>query len=435
MGNNFEVYYKKPDQNTLGAARLKAISEGNRVEALTVQTGGIGHASADAAGVSQLALRGRRGVIEDGTLIDRMPAPVLRGNVGVRALMSGFDAPLPSFGGRSFNQVLRERRANGASSIIEEILAGRAASAEGNTLLPEWRSLWDAMRIDLTIRKMARPTVRELIYNVTDTPNATRVMTPTEMYPHGIIFEENNGQGQAVRQGEIMGGEYDSITQKIYAAALTVDLLLTLFGENYTESSVNEAVAIGESGLKDDLALAPIFAHSYVAAAQTAAHVDADATREELLYKTYQDAVDDLGVRRDPITQREIDATGLVLLTSPTDARRAASVLGGGFPASQGIGSYMSMEGAITRIIGYDPETIVANTETKTYTAVPTGKAYLIKPNRRMAIAIKRRLQLNVNMAPNPATLAQEEKAWWFCEAIYNAGISDWIQEVTLPAW
>lgn len=420
-----DVFIKSQSENTLGDQRVAMLNAGNRIVAsptLGAGANALNAATAEAVGVSDIGLRGRTGIITDSALINGMSRPWLQGPMGFKAFANGLDVPLQALGGQTVNQRIQQIQEN-------------QAVADGNSLIPDWKQLWDAWRIDLTIRKVARPTVRELIYNMSDTPNASRTMNITEMLPHAVIFEENNGTGQSVRQAELRGGLLDTATQKIYAAALTFDLLAALFGENYTDTSINDAVARGENGLKDDLALAPIFAHSYVLAAQTPANTTTDATREELLYKTYQDAIKDLGERRDPVTQRLIDASGLILLTSPADARQAASVLGGGFPSSNNSGSYMSLEGQITRIIGYDPEVITGTSEVVSYTAVPTGKAYLIKPNRRMIIAIKRRLQLNVNPNPNPSTLAQEERAWWFCEAIFNEGIDHFIQEVTLPAW
>jgi hypothetical protein len=413
-----ELYIKSPEKNTLGEKRVQAINEGGRLTAAPVMAGGPGAMGAEAVGVSDIRLNGRTGVIDDPGLTNHMPSPVLQSNVNVGAFVSGLEAPLKALNGKSIAQLIRER----------------GLTADGNSLVPEWANLWDAMRIDLTIRKIARPTVRELIYNVSDTPNATRSMNINEMLPHGVIFKENNGTGQSVRQAELRGGLLDTAIQKIYAAGLTWDLMASLFAENYTDTSINDAVAIGESGLKDDLALAPIFAYSYSGDQLTAADTTG-TTREEKWYRTLQNGAEDLGKRRDPVTNRELGATGLILLASPTDAKRAASVLGGSFPAANSNGPFTSLDSTYSRVIGYDPETIVANSETVSYTPVTTGKAYVIKPNRRMIIAIKRRLQLNVNMNPDPATLAQEERAWWFCEALYNAGIEDFIQEVTLPAW
>lgn len=416
-----KVFYKTPGENTLGAERVAIIANGGRLEAAPVQMARAN--TAEAVGISSINLNGRRGIIDDPRLTNDMASPVMQSSIGINAFMSGLDVEQESLGGLTMAQRIREiAQKNGSARM------------EGNSLIPDWRNLWDAMRIDLTIRKVAQPTVRELIYGVVDTPNATRVMTPTEMLPHGVIFKENNGGGEAVRQAELQGGLYDTVIQKIYAAGLTIDLLATLFAENYTDLSINDAVAIGESGLKDDIALAPIFAHSYAAVAQTAADATG-TTREEKLYRTLQNGSEDLGARRDPVTNRELGDSALVLLASPTDARRAQSVMDGKFPAANTTGPFTSLEGVFSRIVGYDPEVITAVSEVVAYTPVPTGKAYIIKLNRRMLIAIKRRLQLNINMNPNPATLAQEERAWWYCEAIYNAGIDDFIQEVTLPAW
>lgn len=419
-----QLYMKTQDENTLGEQRIKRIENGAMINA-SLSPG----AQAAAVGVSNINLAHRRGIISDARLINNMPMPELGRDVGIHALMSGFDVPLNE-AKDTLNTLIKE----GRLSNVANALYGKNLSATANSLPPEWQTLWDANRIDLTIRKVTRPTVRGLIYNETNTPLASQTMNLTEFYPHGIVFEENNGKGQSVRRGDLRAGEADTATQRIYAASLIVDLLATLFNNTYTDSSVNDAVAIGENGLKDDLALNPIFAHTYVAAAKTAANTGG-STREQNLYRTMQDGFEELGERRDPITGRKLGATGLIILANPLDAQRIQSVLGGRFPAANSDGPFLSLESSVSRIIGYDPETIVTESETVTYNAVPTGIVYVIKPNRRMAIAKKRDLQLNVNMNPNPGTLAQEDKAWWFCEAIFNKGIDDFIQEVTLPAW
>jgi hypothetical protein len=416
-----ELFFKTKDTNTLADRRMSAMSKGQRLDALTVPMGGTGLPAMDAVGVSNLNLQGRRGLIDNAAMVNAIGNPVLQGPVGVRSMASGLDAPLEGLGGKT----------------LREVILGKGLKMEGNSLLPDWKNLWDALRVDLTIRKLMRPTIRELIYNVQDTPNATRTMNITEMYPHATVFELNNGTGQSVRQMELMGGQYDTAIQKIYAAGLMVDLQAVLFGNHFTDLSVNDAVAIGEAGIKDELAMAPIFTHTYAAEAQTPVFAGAQVanmTRQELLYNTLNDGQDDLAKRKEASTGREIGGEGLVLVANPNDARHAAQVLKGGFPASNNSGNYMSLDN-ITKVVGYEPEVIIGETETVSYTACPTGKAYLIKPNRHMAVAVKRRLQLNVSMTPNPGALAQEEKAWWFCEAIHNTGIDTHIQEITLPAW
>lgn len=413
-----ELFFKTKDTNTLGDRRMKAISEGGCLEALPVPMGGTGLPAIESVGVSNLNLQGRLGTIDNAAIVNAIGNPVLQGPVGISSMASGLDVQLPGLKGRTMRQVIQDK------SLV----------MEGNSLLPGWKNLWDALRIDLTIRKLMRPTIRELIYNVMDTPNATRTMNITEMFPHAAVFKENNGAGQSVNQMELMGGQFDTATQKIYAAALLVDLQAVLFGNNFTDLSVNDAVAIGEAGLKDEHAMAPIFGFSYVAAALTAAFVLSGATRQELLYNTMLNGVDDLAKRKHPITGREIGADGLVVVATPYDARHIASVIGGGFPSSNESGTYAAIE-SISRVIGYEPEIIVGEAGTTSYTPVTTGKAYLIKPNQDMSVAVKRRLQLNVNMNPAPSTLTQEEKAWWYCEALRNVGIGTYVQEITLPTW
>lgn len=414
-----ELIYKTPDQNTIGERRVQMISEGKSLTATPTAPGVRGVPRMESVGVSDVNMMGRLGVIDDPAVFGNINKPWLQSQIRIGAIMAGLDAPLPKLGNRS----------------IRELIASGGLKMEGNSLPSGWANLWDAMRLDITIRKLSRPTVRELIYNMIDVPNATRTMNLTELYSHNIVFKENNGAGQSVNQGELMAGQYDTATQKIYAAGLIIDLMSVLFNNAYTDQSVNDAVAIAENGIKDDNALAPIFGYSYATAAQTAADTTSGATKYELLYRTIETAVDALGQRTDPITNREIDATGLVLIASPTNAKRIARVISGaGFPANSNSGFYPAID-SISKVIGYEPETIVGTNETTSYTAVTTGKCYIVKPNRRMLVAVKRGLQLNVNQNPNPETLAQAVKSWWFCEALYNAGIADFIQEVTLPSW
>jgi hypothetical protein len=99
-------------------------------------------------------------------------------------------------------------------SVRERIKSGKfnPTKMSTNTLPVDWVNLWDALRIDVSVRKAARGTIRENIYNVTRNPNFTRQVNPTEISPFGIVFEENNGHGQAVPQGETRGGSYDTFS-------------------------------------------------------------------------------------------------------------------------------------------------------------------------------------------------------------------------------
>ena len=196
---------------------------------------------------------------------------------------------------------------------------------------------------------------------------------------------------------------------------------------------VNNAVAIGETGKKDDVALKPIFNYSYSAAAKTAANVTG-ATREENLYLTLEDAIDEIGLRRDPVTQDRLNASNITILAGPTDARRISRVVGGFTNVDQNVKKRPALS-EVTRIVGYEGARIRGRSKDTNYTDVPEGIAYMMIPNRYMLLAAKRRLQMDIDMNPNVLRLARQQLAWWYAEAQYNYGIGYFIQEITLSDW
>lgn len=327
-------------------------------------------------------------------------------------------------------------------SVIDRIKKGtfsmdtlKTAFASGNTLNDNWSDLIDAIRMDLTIKKMANQTVRQFIYDEIQMPNATKDIRPSELYPYGIVFEENNGEGESVRQGANMGGATDTIPMKIYAAGFIWTLLAALFDGTYDLSRLTEGVALGYAAKKDDLAISPILADVYstVGTAKWTAASTVGSLRQELYMNTAMDAIDDLGDRVDPITKRKIIAEGLVALGTAKDMRHLAHVMSG---LGNSTPEKYSALGQITKLIGYEGETIDMPNETVSYTGCTNGIIYLIKPNRYFKIPIKRNLTMEMDAQPNVSTLAQEQRAWYFSEAMYNsAGIANFVQKVTLPAW
>jgi hypothetical protein len=416
-----KLYIKSETQNTIGEERLDRIAEGKSVMAAEYGSGQLGVPRLEAVGVSDERISGNH--LSGRKLDVELGDPVLRGGVNMSSIASGFDVEMPGLG-----MSVREAVENGLYGT------GGRFEMDGSSLIENWQSLWDAMRIDLTVRKTAKATVRELIYNVVDRPDADRVENINEFFPHFFEFVENDGTGQAVDLGELRGGQVDTITQQIYAAGLKYDLQKALFDKTLNMQRVNDGIATAESGKKDDIAIKPIVSATYAGGKATAADTTSGATREELLYKTMANARDDLGIRRDPITDRRVPTTNLIVLTDPLWGPRINDVLDGNIPASPGIGRYSALTG-YSRVIGYEGERLVGNTKTVTYTDIPANTAYVIAPNRRMLIGVKRNLQLDVNMNPNPLNLDREERAWWFCEGIYNDGINYFIQKVTMPTW
>jgi len=316
-------------------------------------------------------------------------------------------------------------------SIIDRIKSGAFASS-GNTLNDNWSDLFDALRMDLTIKKEANNTVRQFIYSEVQMPNATKDIRPSELYPYGVVFEENNGEGQSVRQGANLGGAYDTIAMKIYAAGFIWTLLAALFDGSYDMSRLTEGVALGFAAKKDDLAIYPILSGTYAGAKATAAST-VGTLRQELLMNTLMDSIDDISDRTDPITGRKIVGEGLVALGTSKDMRHLAHVMSGLGNSTPEKYSGLSQ---ITKLIGYEGETIDMPNESVTYTGCTDGTIHLIKPNRYFKIPIKRNLVMEMDATPNVNTLAQEQRAWYFSEAIYNSiGIDSFVQKVTLPTW
>lgn len=338
---------------------------------------------------------------------------------------SGFDIPVKWSDESTMSA--REKIATGAFS----------ASMSSNTLPVDWQNLWDAMRIETTVRKAALPTIREFIYNITTDPNFTRDINPTEINAFGVVFEENDGHGEAVPQGETRGGGYDTFKILIRAAGFTWDLMASLFDRTITPERVMDAVMVGYNAIRDDIAISPILDFSYSGVQQTPAATLSGANRQELLYLTLEDAVDDLADRENPATDRDLNVSSVVVLAHPFDARHISRVANGLPSTNERVYSGIS---EITNVIAYDSEVIRLRDRTVTYTGVTKGKAYMIIPASAveqgyMEIAIKRDLVVEIDEMPDVKTLTQEQRAYWFAEGIWYEGIQYFIQEITLPAW
>lgn len=304
--------------------------------------------------------------------------------------------------------------------------------ASANSLPVDWQTMWDAMRIDISIRKSALDTVRQNFYNVVNMPNSDRTFKVDEFFPYAVTFETNNGEGQSVPQGETRLGQEESIDHVIYAAGWTWTLLSELFNKSMDPQKLSDSVLLGYNAKRDDLSMSPILNFSYSGAQQTAAAVLSGANRQELLYLTLEDAIDDLGDRDDPILDREVDPNGAVILAHPYDARHIARVASGLPSTNERVYSGIS---EISSVVSYDTEIVRGRVKDTTYTGVTKGTAYLVKPNRYMNIGIKRNLTLETDQTPDVSTLAREKRAWYFVEGQQTTGIQYFVQEITLPAW
>lgn len=335
---------------------------------------------------------------------------------------SGFEVPFVADG-------------DNKQSVRDLIVAGKFAA---NSLPDNWQNFWDAQRIDLTIKKTLHQTVRQFFYEVVSMPNATPIMELREMFPYAFEFKENNGEGQAVPLGQKRLGQNDVMAFFLKATGFTFTLMADLYDATFDMSKVNDGVAMAYALTRDNDAMLPILSYNYAidvnGNAQTAPFADAAMKRQELLYCTLEDAIDDLSERTDPlITDKKIEANGLVLLCNSYDARHMARVLNG-LP-SVNERAYPGIS-EISQIVAYDTNYIDFEDHTNTFAGVIKGKCYLVKPNRYMKIAVKRDLTMEVDEKPDVLTLSRAQRAWYYAEAIYNEiGIANFIQEVTLPTW
>jgi hypothetical protein len=90
----------------------------------------------------------------------------------------------------------------------------------------------------------------------------------------------------------------------------------------------------------------------------------------------------------------------------------------------------------IAGIIAYDGDTVIGRDGNTVYEGVGDTYAYLVKPNRYLDIIVKQGLTAEIDPQPDVMTLAQEQRAWWFAEGVYNdEGLANYVQKITLPAW
>lgn len=335
-------------------------------------------------------------------------------------------------------------------SVMDRVARGgfvkSAQASTGNTLIPDWALLWDAVRLDITMRKNALPTIRQLFYNVINRPDADKSNKLNDIFQYSVVFEKNNGTGQPVRQGDKGGGRVGNLDIEIYAAGFMWDLVCKLFDKTLDMTQLSDAVAVGYNAIRDNMAIKPIIDTDYgtVGTAMSDGKVhwtNKDSTsgldRQELLYRTINNAFDDLAKREHPqMKGRKINPNGALLLMSGNDARHARLVASGLPSTNQ---KYLPAITSLGGIVEYDGEVIPTRDGDVTYAGVADGYAYLCVPagaqNKMMNIMVKQGLTVEVDMQPDVKTLAQEEYAYWFAEGIDTEGTKYFVQKITLPAW
>lgn len=308
--------------------------------------------------------------------------------------------------------------------------------ARGNFSLHEPSDLYDFVdktRLDVTRRVLARPVLFPFIYDVQNNPNFTRTMTLQEILPIGIKFNTNSGSDESVTMGDFKTGSTETLTQTIKAAGYTWDLAFELYNVLFEMQRLNDAVARGYAAEVNNDHLAPIITGTYTGAKASGASAVGDTWMEKW-YHTILDAKRDLRERTDPVTNRQIETTGLVLLCSVADAEDIQWVINGQLNSPADSKNLSSIPG-ISSVIGYDGDTFDVGDKTYTFSGVSDGTCFLIKPIPRGFIsAWKRQLTMLVQAQGNILKLERERRAWYYVQALYNTfGIANYVQKITLP--
>lgn len=325
-----------------------------------------------------------------------------------------------------------EMALNGRAPVSERIAKGNFALHQPSDLY----DLVDATRLDVTRRVLAQPTLYQFIYNVVSNPNFTKTMTLQEILPIGIVFEENEGSGEAVPLGDFKTGTPETLTQQIMSAGYTWDLAFELYNSLFDMQRLNDAVARGYVAKVNDEHLYPIINGSYgtVGTTKWTAASSTGSTWMEKWYHTILNARRDFRERTDPVTKRHLDTSNMILLCSTTDAEDVMWVINGQLNSPADSKNLSTIPG-IQSVIGYDGDVIDVGGKTYTYTGVTDGTCYLIKPLPRSFIsAWKRALTALFQAQGDILKLEQAKRAWYYVRAIYNTyGITNGVQKITLP--
>ena len=312
-----------------------------------------------------------------------------------------------------------------------------------------YEELIDNIRIDVTRRRFQYLDLTTLIDDEITNPNFTKAVTLDEFLPYGAAFMPNNLRGEAVSLIDQKYGGTDTVTMAGYAVGWADTLENQLFNMDiFSMMKVNEAIARGYVGKRNDLSAGEIVGTTYNASQQVAAATTSGATPEELLYETLNDAIETLTNLKDPQTDQIITAANMSLLCYPGDVRRINRAINGQLNNSKGKNSNREPLNEISNIIPYFGDTIYAGEKAISYDGVSKNTAYLYVPGVASWTLTKRGLTQELGSG-SVLNLSTDQSAWYFVQTKYRNeffGSSDsailadkgtgygFIVEITLPS-
>ncbi|MCK5605725.1 hypothetical protein KAR91_27770 [Candidatus Pacearchaeota archaeon] len=295
----------------------------------------------------------------------------------------------------------------------------------------------NATIIDVSRKVAVQPLLHSFVYKTDVDQGASKVTTLRDTLEPGMHFKQIEGSGDPVPQGKAGVTAKEYLHQQIHGVGWATDYNFKLYNTLFKADQLNNAVARGYAFSINDRHLSPIIGGTY-GAAGTTKHTDASGSGtsyQEKLYNTLKNARRDLGSRTDPDTKKKIDASGLVLLVSKSDAIDVEEVWKGQLNKFADSKNLASLQG-IDTVLGYDGDSITVGKDVFVATGVTSGTGYLIKPmDRAFRSLFKRTLTKLVQAFMNPFTLTSDEKSWHYVNGLYNTfGIANHVQKITFPA-
>ena len=331
----------------------------------------------------------------------------------------------------------------------------KKAKAKNASMLPDdWSTLTDLLRIDITRRRMQEADYTNIVNNEQMNDGFGKSVRLDEFLDAGAIFKTIYGNNDDVPLVEHKTGATGTVSMDLFAVGDKSSLQDVIFNPLYDIEKVMRAVTRGYVGLRNDRSVlgemvkytagAPTaYAGGWDSGQQQAADTTSGASKEELLYNTLVSAYKKLLLLKDVQTKQTIE-TPSVYLAIPKGTEFAFNRAVNGQLNLGGKGKPSNFEALtwIDAIIPYRGDTIYAGKETKTYSGVASGYAYMFVP--RVAYTLTKR-GLTMEMGRGSVlNLSQEERVWYGIQSEYSqeffgytAGLGatgyGYCVEITLP--
>lgn len=333
---------------------------------------------------------------------------------------------------------------------IEDIKAKMKAKSRTNVAQfpDDYYDLINAIRIDITRRRMEQVDYTSLMSQVMFNPSFSKSVSLDEFRPYAGVFKEITGRGENVPMIQQKTGETGSVLMKLYGLGHQRTLEDELYNiDIYDLQNVNAAVARGHTATRNNLLWGPILDATFDATQLVAADITGEAY-DLRLYRTINEAIRVLGALIDGQTGQEIDMAKLVLaIGTNAEARDLGRVLNGQLNRA-GTAARENVEPLeIDEIWKYKGDTITVGPDAVSFDGIPKGYAYLFVPGPAGAPLYtleKRGLTQEVG-AGDVLKLEREKRAFYFGQTNYmkeflgatdgSTAASGYIVKIALPSF